>query len=469
VTRKKQSPEKELQWQSRFSEPMDERALKFSSSVAIDWVLYQDDITGSIAHVTMLAEEKIISAADAKKIVKGLREVEQEIRDGKLNLDWQQEDIHTLIENRLKDKIGDVAGKVHTARSRNDQVATDTRLYLRRTTDDLLSALEAFSKTLVEKAAAHHDTIILGYTHLQRAQPILLAHYYLAYVEMFARDIERLRDARKRINRSPLGAAAFAGSSLAINRQRTASLLGFDDVLSNSIDAVSDRDTLIEFVSACSLVMMHLSRFSEDVILWSSEEFKFIEIKDAFATGSSIMPQKKNPDIAELVRGKTGRVYGDLVSLLTMMKGLPLSYNRDMQEDKPALFDAAQTTLECVKIFDLLIQNVVVNKARLASLTENDLSLATEIAEYLVRKNLPFREAHRVTGKIVMFALKTATPLPKISLPDYKMFSSLFDRDVYEVLTPKASVSKKRSEGSTSPASVAAQLQRRSKTQKAKR
>jgi argininosuccinate lyase len=456
--KKKPAKQKELLWQSRFSEPFDDDALKFSSSVHVDWVLYKDDIQGSIAHATMLAEEKIITKQEATEIIKGLKEIEKEFDEGKLSLDWREEDVHTVIENRLKEKIGPVAGKVHSGRSRNDQVATDTRLYLRRTIDSLTVALQNFCDTLLKRAEEHKDTIGLGYTHLQRAQPILVSHYYLAYFEMFSRDIERLKDLRKRVNRSPLGAAAFAGSSLPLNPKRTAELLGFDETFRNSIDAVSDRDILIEFSSACAIIMMHLSRFSEDVILWSTEEFKFLELRDSFATGSSIMPQKKNADIAELVRGKTGRVYGDLIALLTIMKGLPLSYNRDMQEDKPPLFDAATTTIDSVRIFDKMIQNTIINKERLRVVTENDLSLATELAEYLVQKDLPFRDAHRVTGKIVSFSIETATPLPKIAIDDYKKFSALFEEDVYKVLTPLSSVKRKKSAGSTSPESVAAQL-----------
>ncbi|WP_041469338.1 argininosuccinate lyase [Chloroherpeton thalassium] len=456
----KSDEKKELLWQSRFSEPFDEDALRFSSSVEVDCALYKEDIQGSIAHVTMLSEENIISSDDAEKIIAGLKEIEKEFDAGQVPLDWREEDIHTVIENRLKEKIGAVAGKVHSGRSRNDQVATDTRLYMRRQIDALTLALENMNDTLLKKAEEHVDTIILGYTHLQRAQPILLSHYYMAYLEMFSRDIERVQDLRKRVNRSPLGAAAFAGSSLPVNTRRTAALLGFDDIFSNSIDAISDRDILIEFASACSIIMMHLSRFSEDLILWTTEEFKFLELKDAFATGSSIMPQKKNADIAELVRGKTGRVYGDLIALLTIMKGLPLSYNRDMQEDKPPLFDAAKTAIESVNIFNKLLQNTVVNKARLKSVTENDLSLATEIAEYLVGKDVPFRDAHRITGKLVSFSLQTGTPLPKISLEDYQKFSPVFESDIYDSLTPESSVRRKKSAGSTSPESVQMQLER---------
>ncbi len=452
------SSNKELLWQSRFSEPFDRDALKYSSSVDVDWEMYKDDIQGSIAHVTMLGEEGIISSDESQEIIRGLREIEKEFENGTIALDWELEDIHTVIENRLKEKIGDVAGKVHSGRSRNDQVATDTRLYLRRTIGALNEALMNLTQTLLEKAETYQDTIIFGYTHLQRAQPIVLSHYYLAYLEMFSRDGERLGDLLKRVNRSPLGAAAFAGSSLPLNVNRTTELLGFDEPFRNSMDAISDRDIIIEFISDCAVVMMHLSRFAEDVILWSSEEFKYLQLSDAFSTGSSIMPQKKNADIAELVRGKTGRVYGDLMNILTIMKGLPLSYNRDMQEDKPPLFDAAKSTLDSVKIFDKLLQNTSINRERLKTLTEKDLSLATEIAEYLVEKNIPFRDAHRITGKIVSFSLEQQTALPDIKLEDYKRFSEVFEADVFEALTPESSVGRKKSQGSCSPLSVKQQL-----------
>jgi argininosuccinate lyase len=452
------SSNKELLWQSRFSEPFDRDALKYSSSVEVDWEMYKDDIQGSIAHVTMLGEEGIISSDESQEIIRGLGEIEKEFENGTIALDWELEDIHTVIENRLKEKIGEVAGKVHSGRSRNDQVATDTRLYLRRTIGALNEALKHLTQTLLEKAETYQDTIIFGYTHLQRAQPIVLSHYYLAYMEMFSRDSERLNDLLKRVNRSPLGAAAFAGSSLPLNVNRTTELLGFDEPFRNSIDAISDRDIIIEFISDWSVVMMHLSRFAEDVILWSSEEFKYLQLSDAFSTGSSIMPQKKNADIAELVRGKTGRVYGDLMNILTIMKGLPLSYNRDMQEDKPPLFDAAKSTLDSVKIFDKLLQNTSINRERLKTLTEKDLSLATEIAEYLVEKNIPFRDAHRITGKIVSFSLEQQTALPDIKLEDYKRFSEVFEADVFEALTPESSVDRKKSQGSCSPLSVKQQL-----------
>jgi len=452
------SPKKELLWQSRFSEPFDEQALKYSSSVDVDWLLYKDDIQGSIAHATMLGEEGIISKDDAAQIISGLKEIKQEFENGTIDLDWQLEDIHTVIENRLKEKIGDVAGKLHSGRSRNDQVATDTRLFMRRTLHEISDALLALTRTLLGKAETYQDTIIFGYTHLQRAQPIVLSHYYLAYLEMFSRDRERLHDLFQRVNRSPLGAAAFAGSSLPLNVNRTTELLDFAEPFRNSMDAISDRDIIIEFISDCAIVMMHLSRFSEDVILWSSEEFKYLELSDSFSTGSSIMPQKKNADIAELVRGKTGRVYGDLMNILTIMKGLPLSYNRDMQEDKPPLFDAAKSTLDSVKIFDKLLQNTSINRERLKTLTEKDLSLATEIAEYLVGKDIPFREAHRITGKIVSFSLEHQTALPDIKLEDYKTFSEVFEQDVFEALTPESSVNRKKSQGSCSPSSIKQQI-----------
>lgn len=452
------SKNKELLWQSRFSEPFDRGALLFSSSVHVDKKLYREDIRGSIAHVTMLSEEGIVSESDAAQIIAGLGEIEEELSSGTLVPEWEDEDIHTVIENRLKEKIGAVAGKLHSGRSRNDQVATDTRLYMRRQIVELQTAISGLLKVLVEKAETHCDTIIFGYTHLQRAQPISAGHYYLAYFNMFLRDRDRLHDLMKRVNISPLGAAAFAGSTLPLNAKRSAELLGFDDLFSNSIDAVSDRDTVIEFISACSVIMMHLSRFAEDLILWSSYEFGYLEISDAFATGSSIMPQKKNADIAELVRGKTGRVYGNLMAMLTIMKGLPLSYNRDMQEDKQPLFDSAETTLGCVEIFARLLEHTRLKEERLTKLTNEDLSLATEIAEYLVQKQIPFRDAHRITGKIVTWSIASGTTLPNIPVEKFKEFSEAIDTDIYPALKADASVNSKKSHGSCSFVSVGKQI-----------
>ncbi len=452
------SKKKELLWQSRFSEPFDREALLFSSSVDVDRELYEEDIRGSIAHVTMLSEEAIIPVEEARLIIEGLEDIEQEIITGALEPHWEDEDIHTVIENRLKEKIGPIAGKIHSGRSRNDQVATDTRLFLKKTIRELAEALQQMKTLLIDKADTYRNTIIFGYTHLQRAQPISAGHYYMAYFNMFDRDTERLLDLFRRVNISPLGAAAFAGSTLPLNAERSAELLEFDGVFHNSIDAVSDRDIIIEFISACSIIMMHLSRFSEDLILWSSYEFNYLEISDAFSTGSSIMPQKKNADIAELVRGKTGRVYGSLISILTIMKGLPLSYNRDMQEDKPPLFDAARTTRSSLRMFTRMLEKTTLKEDRLRSLTSKDLSLATEIAEYLVTKGMPFREAHRVTGKIVTQSITEGTPLPDIGLETFRQFSELFDEDIYEALTPEASINSKKTHGSTSMASVEAQI-----------
>ncbi|NMW20054.1 MAG: argininosuccinate lyase [Chlorobiaceae bacterium] len=450
---------KELLWQSRFSEPFDQDALFFSSSVHVDKKLYREDIAGSIAHVTMLSEESIVSAAEAGQIIAGLQEIEEELTNGTLVPDWEDEDIHTVIENRLKEKIGAVAGKLHSGRSRNDQVATDTRLYMRRQIIELQDALGTLLRVLVEKAETYRETIIFGYTHLQRAQPVSAGHYYLAYFNMFIRDRQRLGDLMKRVNISPLGAAAFAGSTLPLNPHRTAVLMGFDDLFSNSIDAVSDRDTVIEFISDCSVIMMHLSRFAEDLILWSSYEFGYLNISDSFATGSSIMPQKKNADIAELVRGKTGRVYGNLVSMLTIMKGLPLSYNRDMQEDKQPLFDSAETTLSSVKIFAKLLTHTTLREERLAKLTSEDLSLATEIAEYLVRQQIPFRDAHRITGKIVTWSIASDVNLPNIPLEKFREFSEAIGPEIYDCLKADSSVNSKKTHGSCSFASVAYQIE----------
>jgi argininosuccinate lyase len=452
------SKTKELLWQSRFSQPFDQEALRFSSSVHVDGLLFREDIQGSIAHATMLAEEGIISNEESAEIVNGLKAVEEELASGTLVPVWEDEDIHTVIENRLKELIGPAAGKLHSGRSRNDQVATDTRLYLRRNIDNIVGQIELMQSTLLEKAERYRRTIMFGYTHMQRAQPMSAGHYYMAWHSMFGRDAGRLSDLRKRANVSPLGAAAFAGSTLPLNTARSAELLGFEDVFTNSIDAVSDRDLVIEFVSACSVIMMHLSRFSEDVILWSTAEFNYLEISDAFATGSSIMPQKKNADIAELVRGKTGRVYGNLMNLLTIMKGLPLSYNRDMQEDKPPLFDTAETTAQSLSIFRRMIENTWLNEDRLAKLTAEDLSLATEIAEYLVRKQIPFRDAHRITGKIVAYALQEGKTLPTISLEEYLTFSDAFDQGIYDDLKPDASVNSKKTAGSCSFRSVEEQI-----------
>ncbi|OLD81850.1 MAG: argininosuccinate lyase, partial [Ignavibacteria bacterium 13_1_40CM_2_61_4] len=391
-------------WNGRFKTRLDPRALRFSSSLKVDRRLSREDIEGSLAHVAMLAKQKIVSAIEAKTIQRGLRQISREIDSGKLALDGKQrlagEDIHMAIEARLIEKIGDTGGKLHTARSRNDQIALDERLYLRESIHAVIRLIGNLQKAIIRKAERYQDLIISGYTHLQRAQPILLAHHLLSYVSMLDRDRERFADCMNRVSRSPLGAGALAGTSFPIDRKYAAGKLGFRILIDNSIDAVSDRDVQIEFLSGCAITMMHLSRFAEEVIIWSSSEWNFAEIGDSYSTGSSIMPQKKNPDIAELVRGKTGRVYGDLVALLTIMKGLPLAYNRDMQEDKEPLFDAMDTLSGCLYIFAAMLGGMKFKPVKFDE-PGADLILATELADYLGRKGLPFRKAHSIVGQIV--------------------------------------------------------------------
>jgi argininosuccinate lyase len=447
-------------WKGRFRKPLDPAALEFSSSLGVDKRLYREDIEGSLAHVSMLARQHIISSRDAKRIQKALKEIRREIESGRFSLShlrgkrFVAEDVHMAIEGRLIEKIGERGGKLHTARSRNDQVALDERLFLRRAIEGIEKGIRQLQRTLVAKAKQYDSVMMPGYTHLQRAQPVLLAHHLLAYVSMLDRDFERFKDCAKRVNRSPLGAGALAGTSFPIDRVQTASALGFSGIIENSIDAVSDRDVQIEFLCACSITMMHLSRLSEELVLWSSREWSFVEIGDAFTTGSSIMPQKKNPDIAELVRGKTGRVYGDLVALLTIMKGLPLSYDRDMQEDKEPLFDAADTVGDCLSITAAMMKTVKFHRQRFEKEMHTDTLVATEIADYLVRKGVPFRRAHAIVGAIVQDCERRAMPLNKLTLKEYKRYSSLFSQDVFLILDPRSSLNAKRSAGSTSPKEV---------------
>ena len=447
-------------WSGRFRTRLDPAALKFSSSLEVDKRLFREDIEGSLAHVAMLAKQKIITARDALKIRRALQQIRRELETGKFPLvgstngRFVAEDIHMAIEQRLMEKIGEVGGKLHTARSRNDQIALDERLYLRTAIRETTQGIRRLQKALVAKASKYQGVLMPGYTHLQRAQPILLAHHLLAYVAMLDRDSERFMDCLKRVNRSPLGAGALAGTSFPIDRRYVAKSLGFERTLDNSIDAVSDRDVQIEFIAACALVMMHLSRLCEDLVLWSSEEWNFAEIGDAFTTGSSIMPQKKNPDMAELVRGKTGRVYGDLMSLLTVMKGLPLSYNRDMQEDKEPLFDAADTVANSLSICTAMIGSTGFHRDRFEKEMTSDFLLATELADYLVRKGLPFRKAHAIVGDIVRECIDRKLSLHMFPLADYQKKSRLFGKDVYSILTPRSSISRKRSSGSTSPAEI---------------
>lgn len=454
-------------WDSRFKKSLADIALKFSSSIDVDGKFYNEDIDGSKAHVRMLMKTKIISAVDGKAILKALEEIRKEISSGKLKLDWRKEDIHSLIEDRLVEKVGgqslsqfaDEAGKrLHTARSRNDQAALDERLYMRKEIIQLIKLTRVLQKTLLIKAEAHKDTIISGYTHLQRAQPLLFAHHLLAYISMLDRDVERLNDCMKRANKSPLGAAALAGTALPIDRNYSAKLLGMNGLVENSIDAVSDRDVMLELISACSIVMMHLSRLSEELVLWSSHEFSFATFDDSFSTGSSLMPQKKNPDIAELIRGKVGRVYGSLFGLLTIMKALPLAYNRDMQEDKVHLLQAVDTTKDCLNLASELLKHTHFKKDKFEKELDGDLTLSTDLVDYLVQKNVPFRKAHNIVGQIVTKCVDQSKKLNELSLAEYKMISPKFEKDIYKLLTSRKSIQNKKSQGSTSPKEVEKQI-----------
>jgi argininosuccinate lyase len=445
-------------WDSRFKKPLADIALRFSSSIDLDKRLFKEDILGSLAHVEMLVAKRILKKNEGARISKALKEIQKEIERGKLDLSWRKEDIHLAIESRLIEKLGPLGGKLHTARSRNDQVVLDERLYLRSSADSILKAVRTLQRTLVRQAEKNKDVLVPGYTHLQHAQPILLAHHLLAYVSMFQRDYERLVDCRHRVNKSPLGAAALAGTSFPIDRERVARRLGFNGIIENSIDAVSDRDYLIEFISGCAIAMMHLSRLAEELVLWTSQEWGFAEIDDAFTTGSSIMPQKKNPDIAELVRAKTGRVYGDLMNVLTIMKALPLAYNRDMQEDKLPMFDAADTMIGSLRVSTETLSSLKFKKKRFEDQLKKGYSTATEIADYLVRKGVPFRKAHRIVGSIVRECVKKRIGLAELSLKNYRRYSPAFNEDIFEFLDPRLSISQKKSSGSTSPREVAKQI-----------
>ena len=452
----------------RFRKPLDPEALAYSSSLAVDRRLFREDIEGSIAHVTMLARQGIVSAKDARAICNGLRAIRKEIESGGF---WVKasgrganrlaaDDVHMAIEQRLIETIGPRGGLLHTARSRNDQVALDERLYLRSAAESVRREARRLQKALVRKARAYRTVVMPGYTHLQRAQPVLLAHHLLAYVEMLERDRERFADCIRRAARSPLGAAALAGTPFPVDRAGVARDLGLAGIVENSLDAVSDRDVVIECIAACAITMMHLSRLAEELVLWNSTEWHFITIGEEFTTGSSIMPQKQNPDMAELVRGKTGRVYGDLVALLTVMKGLPLAYNRDMQEDKEPLFDAVDTATASLRIMARMLATVSFDPDRFAEELRHDFLLATELADYLVRKGMPFRKAHGVAGEIVRECAASGLSLPDLPLERYRRFAEEFREDLYAVLDPHASVARKRSAGSTSPKEVEKALHR---------
>ncbi len=445
-------------WAGRISKNADKRLDDFNSSISVDSRMAKQDIEGSVAHATMLAACGIISAEDGEKITRGLAEILADIESGKLEIDMESEDIHTFVEATLTSRIGDAGKRLHTGRSRNDQVALDVRLTLRDRVNETKSALISLVQTLHGKAKENTDTVMSGYTHLQRAQPVTLAHYLLAYAYMFTRDIGRLDDAVRRMNYSPLGSGALAGTTYPIDREMTAKALGFEGFVKNSLDGVSDRDFCIELAAALSLVMTHLSRFCEEIILWCSWEFKFIELDDAFSTGSSIMPQKKNPDIAELVRGKSGRVYGDLTALLTLMKGIPLAYNKDMQEDKEAIFDAFDTVDMCLMAFTPMVGTMKVLKENMRKAAAKGFINATDCADYLTKKGVPFRDAYKITGKLVAECIEKGKTLEELSLEEFKASSEVFDEGIYEAIDLYNCVSGRISAGGPAKTSVKAQL-----------
>ena len=455
-------------WGGRFKQSTDTLMETFSASISFDKRLYDCDIEGSIAHCKMLARCKIITTAESNKIIKGLKRILRECDEGRFKFSDSLEDIHMNIENRLREIIGPVAGKLHTARSRNDQVCLDIRLYLRKEIDDIVGEINHLTKTLITIAKKNINHLIPGYTHLQRAQPVLLSHHLLAYVEMMLRDKERFLDAYKRINVMPLGSAALAGTNFPIDRKITAKLLGFPEISHNSMDAVADRDFAAEFCSASALTMMHLSRFCEEVVIWNSSEFGFIELSDSFTTGSSIMPQKKNPDAAELIRGKSGRVFGNLVSLLTLMKGLPLAYNKDLQEDKEPLFDTAETVKVCLTIFTDMMKSAKFIPIAQKELEASGFLTATDLADYLVLKGVPFREAHELTGKTVAFCLEKDKTLTDLSLAQLRKISKRFDEEVFDHIALQNSVDRKNIYGGTAKNQVRAQITRLTKKLKVK-
>lgn len=441
-------------WGGRFTKKTDQLVEEYTASILFDKELAEEDIQGSLAHVTMLGKQGILPADDVESIKDGLHRVLQRIKRNDLEFSIADEDIHMNIEKTLIDDVGPVGGKLHTGRSRNDQVATDMHLYLRKRVVEFVDLLQKLQTALIEQAKANIDTIVPGYTHLQRAQPILFAHHLMAYVSMFGRDLERLQDSYKRINMLPLGAGALAGTTFPIDRHYVAQQLKFDRVYENSLDAVSDRDFILEFLADASIIMMHLSRLSEELILWSSTEFHFVELDDAFCTGSSIMPQKKNPDVPELVRGKTGRVYGNLVGLLTVLKSLPLAYNKDMQEDKEGMFDTVKTLQGALQLFAPMIATMKVNKDRMRQAVNQDFSNATDIADFLVGKGLPFRQAHEVIGKTVLYCIEQNKYLLDLTLEEFKQFSPLFDDRIYNVLQPEQVVNARNVYGGTAKTQV---------------
>ena len=446
-------------WAGRFSKALDKEADDFNSSIHFDKKMYRQDIAGSIAHATMLSACSIISKEDSKTIIDALSGILDDLEEGKLQFDMNAEDIHMFVESELTKRIGDCGKRLHTARSRNDQVALDIRLYLRDESAEIISLIKTLIGAIYKQASENTDTVVPGYTHLQRAQPIMFAHHLLAYAMMFIRDIGRIEDAVKRMNYSPLGSCALAGTTYPTDRNMTAKLLGFDGITLNSIDGVSDRDFCVELMSAFSTVMMHLSRFSEEIILWSSWEFKFIELDDSYTTGSSIMPQKKNPDMAELVRGKTGRVYGNLMAMLTILKGIPLAYNKDMQEDKEAIFDSCETVKKCLRVFSPMIETMAVRKDKMYAAAGEGFINATDLADYLVKKGQPFRAAYKTVGQIVGKCVAEGKTLETLSLSEYKEFDSDFEEDLYAEIDLRNCAEKRISEGGTCVESIKKQLE----------
>lgn len=448
----------DMMWAGRFSKKVDDTVNAFNSSISFDGRMYRHDIQGSIAHATMLGDCGIIPKDDSLAIIEGLKGILADIDSGALELDPTAEDIHMFVEAELTKRLGDIGKRLHTARSRNDQVALDLRLYLRDEINEIRELLVKLVNTLIAMAKDHTETVMPGYTHLQRAQPVTLAHHLMAYVWMLLRDIDRLGDVYKRMNYCPLGCGALAGTTYKTDRQQTSELLGFTAPMQNSLDGVSDRDYCVELGCALSLIMTHLSRFSEEIIMWCSWEFKFIELDDAFATGSSIMPQKKNPDVTELIRGKTGRVNGDLLTLLTMLKGIPLAYNKDMQEDKEAIFDAVDNVKLCVKTFIPMLATMRVYKENMRNAAAKGFINATDCADYLVKKGMPFRDAYKITGTLVAQCIEKGITLETMPIEDYKKMTDLFDDDVYDAISLDTCVKERKSEGGPSPDAVRQQI-----------
>ena len=446
-------------WAGRFSKEVDEKVNDFNSSISFDARMYRNDIRGSMAHAQMLGEQGIIEKHESEKIIEGLKGILADLDSGALHFDPNAEDIHMFVEQVLTERLGDTGKRLHTARSRNDQVALDIKFYLKDECDEISKLTYELIETLIATAQEHYDTVMPGYTHLQRAQPVTFAHHIMAYAQMLTRDLGRLADTKKRMDRMPLGSCALAGTTYPLNRKRTAELLGFEDITYNSLDGVSDRDYCIELASAVSILMMHLSRFSEEIVMWCSWEFKFIELDDAYSTGSSIMPQKKNPDITELIRGKTGRVYGDLMTLLSMMKNLPLAYNKDMQEDKEAIFDAIDTVKLCLSTFIPMFRTMTVLKDNMRKAAAKGFINATDCADYLVKKGMPFRDAYKITGTLVARCIELDTTLEDLDIKEYKKLTDVFDEDVYKAINLETCVMQRNVDGGPAPEAVARQIE----------